>query len=112
LRGVLLFIPQLAGVLELADETDSKSVALYGRVGSIPTTGMKKTQEKPFKWAFLGFFMPKRGKKGADCIQLYFEHSPRRNGILSDIGFRGLLCYSKTTCKSAHFLIDADCCLA
>ncbi len=35
---VLLFIPQLAGVLELADETDSKSVALYGRVGSIPTT--------------------------------------------------------------------------
>ena len=32
----------LAGVMELADVTDSKSVGLIPRVGSSPTTGTKK----------------------------------------------------------------------
>ena len=35
----------LAGVMELADVTDSKSVGLITRVGSSPTTG---TNKKPF----------------------------------------------------------------
>ncbi len=36
--------PTPAGVMELVDVTDSKSVGLIPRVGSSPTTGTKKTR--------------------------------------------------------------------
>lgn len=36
-----IIIPVHAGVLELADEADSKSVGLITRAGSTPATGIK-----------------------------------------------------------------------
>ena len=46
-----------AGVMELADVTDSKSVGLIPRAGSSPATGTtSQSLETLVKWAFPGFF--------------------------------------------------------
>ena len=42
--GYDIIIPAHAGVMELVDVTDSKSVGLIPRVGSSPTTGTKRTE--------------------------------------------------------------------
>ena len=55
-----------AGVMELADVTDSKSVGLITRVGSSPTTGTKMTLQKrchPRKTAPLRGFSAFKGQK-------------------------------------------------
>lgn len=39
----ILYLSQFAGVLELVDEVDSKSIGLIPRAGSIPATGTKAT---------------------------------------------------------------------